>query len=72
MVTFVQRFWLVFENDWDFTRANLVGWPDDSSTFIDPGLEDESNNWANRGSLLSSYREAIQRLEAVGLNIVGP
>jgi hypothetical protein len=28
-------------------------------TFIVPLVEDEQNNWANRGSLLSAYRELI-------------
>jgi len=27
-----------------------------SGTFLEPGLADESSNWANRGALLCSYR----------------
>lgn len=63
---FLERFRLVFEYDWEFTQATLQI-PAEShfiaagGTFINPGISDESNNWANRGALLSTYR----RLDAV-------
>ena len=29
----------------------------DDGTFLYPGVSDESNNWANRGGLLTAYRK---------------
>jgi hypothetical protein len=62
VVRFVDLFELVFENDWEHTKVTLHV-PDDlpgfitpDGSFLNPGVEDESNNWANRGSLLAAYR----------------
>ena len=56
--SFISSFELVFDHDWYMTKASIG---DDyliapSRTFINPGVDDGDNNWANRGSLLSSYR----------------
>lgn len=64
---FLDSFELVFgETDWPVTLANLQ---DDArylihqnGTFLEPGVDDESNNWANRGSLLSAYRRLKHQL----------
>jgi hypothetical protein len=45
--------------DWEMTRDILAA-PESyiasGGTFLEPGVRDESNNWHNRGALLSSYR----------------
>ena len=60
---FLRDFETVFEYDWDFTKPCL----EDTqyyinNTFLNPQVEDESNNWANRGALLSSYRRLCRVL----------
>jgi hypothetical protein len=59
-------FELVFDNDWEFTLHGISGI---EGTFLNPRErgqpmteEDESNNWANRGALLSSFRQLKQAL----------
>jgi hypothetical protein len=60
-----ERVWLLFENDWWMTRESIPGIADDA-TFLNPKVEDESNNWANRGHFLAAYREARDLLKARG------
>lgn len=60
----------VFHQDSDFARTAIQNDPsglliDHDGTFLEPGVEDEANNWANRGNLLASYR-ALK--EATGLS----
>ena len=57
---FLSAFELVFEDDWEFTQGCMEQseyFISEDGTFINPRVEDEGNNWANRGSLLESYRE---------------
>ena len=61
---FLSMFNTVFQDDWNHTILSLdPEWlkyyiaPD--ATFINPKVEDEQNNWGNRGTLLSSYRELV-------------
>jgi hypothetical protein len=65
--SFLNSFELVFgETDWDTTLLNLQNNAkyliEPNGTFIDPGVDDESNNWWNRGSLLSAYRSLKHQL----------
>jgi len=55
--SFVSSFELVFDIDWELTQS-IIADPKHfiEGTFIHPNVEDESNNWWNRGSLLGSYR----------------
>lgn len=55
---FLSGFELVFDYDWEMTK-NCIENSEYfiSGTFVRPNVEDESNNWANRGSLLEDYRE---------------
>lgn len=59
---FVRMFELVFDNDWSMTQAALEN-PEhliaEGGTFIRPLVDDEGNNWANRGSLLAAYRDLL-------------
>lgn len=68
MVAFIFYFWLVFENDWECTKGSIEG-ISHPHTFLNPGVADESDNWANRGSLLSQYRKAASKLIACGIRI---
>lgn len=68
----LMSFWSSFEAvfgdaDWPTTLCNLQDDAkyliDPNGTFLEPGVEDESNNWGNRGSLLASYRRLKQQIE---------
>jgi hypothetical protein len=69
VVDFVQHFELVFDADWEVTQANIRNSEfliSERGTFVEPGVEDEGNNWGNRGSLLDSYRLLRAVLEDPG------
>lgn len=55
---FISSFELVFDNDWDLTQSRITdsNYVSPDGTFLHPKVNDESNNWGNRGALLSSYR----------------
>lgn len=58
--TFLSSFELVFHHDWDMTKSCMEesgSFISATGTFVRPEVDDESNNWANRGSLLGDYRE---------------
>lgn len=65
---FLDSFELVFgETDWDTTREAIAGdlakyFIHPNGTFLEPGVDDESNNWWNRGSLLADYRRLKHQL----------
>jgi hypothetical protein len=64
---FVSSFELVFDNGWEFTQSVLQEpeqYISDGCTFIQPNVQDESNNWANRGHLLNWYRRLKVLLDA--------
>ncbi len=75
----LMSFWTSFEAvfgeaDWPATICNLQ---DDAKyliepgyTFLEPGVEDESNNWHNRGSLLASYRRLKRQINLKQFSIV--
>jgi hypothetical protein len=60
--SFIDSFELVFgETDWEQTREAIGGdlakhFIHPNGNFLEPGVEDESSNWWNRGSLLADYR----------------
>lgn len=62
---FVTSFELVFDNDWQVTKNCITDqyFIKEGYTFIEPGVNDESSNWWNRGSLLSAYRDLVEVLE---------
>lgn len=67
---FIQSFELVFNNDWDFTadRCNDGAYISKTGTFLAPEVADESNNWANRGNLLASYRSLKSLMKKQGFS----
>lgn len=56
---FLSAFENVFHYDWEMTKGCISDpcFISEQGTFISPGCDDESNNWANRGSLLATYRQ---------------
>ena len=72
LTEFVSSFDLVFDEDWEFSKNCLR---DDSQksfiasdgTFLNPRVDDESNNWANRGHLLEVYRRLIAEMQKQGM-----
>ena len=57
---FLDSFELVFDNDWVKTKSCMEDseyFISAAGTFVHPQVDDESNNWANRGSLLEHYRD---------------
>ncbi|MFN9952723.1 MAG: hypothetical protein ACK55I_06460 [bacterium] len=78
MITGLQEFTscyeLVFRDDWEFTKQNLSDeeieyFISDSGNFLNPDCGDESNNWANRGYLLASYRKLVETMKENGVYI---
>ena len=72
VVRFVEMFWVVFDNDWWMTKATLGvsegnGAVADDGSFLNPQVDDESNNWANRGALLAAYRDLTKAMGQLGL-----
>lgn len=65
---FLELFEHVFEHDWDHSAHALN---DESrpffiaqgGTFLNPGVDDESSDWANRGALLEGYRDLKAALD---------
>ena len=77
LIDFLDCFWAVFDHDWFFTKSILcsdeIGWYiSDGGTFINPMVEDESNNWGNRGGLLARYRLLLSVMENLGIPTVPP
>ena len=59
---FLKAFEEVFEHDWYYTSL-MIGDEKEGCTFLNPGLEDETEDWGNRGILLQKYRQLISFLE---------
>ena len=72
VVNFVFGFESVFNSDWEFTK----GWMNDpqminpkgSFIYPEPADGDESNNWANRGSLLDTYHRLRAMMEEMRID----
>lgn len=69
---FLSAYYLIFETDWAHTKSCLENsefFISSSGTFINPGVEDESNNWGNRATLLSAYRKLVEYIENNDIDI---
>ncbi len=58
---FLAAFETVFGSDWGYTLAllspyNRQFYIKEEATFIEPGVEDEVEDWGNRATLLEKYR----------------
>ncbi len=72
LTQFIFAFESVFDNDWEFTHTNLQDefrhiFVSPSGTFLNPDVEDEGNNWGNRGALLDAYRDLIGAMKERGI-----
>lgn len=70
LAKFVDAFEQVFDKDWTYTKENLGIWdrPADNDdedsitfissdgTFLNPKVDDETENWGHRAMLLNEYR----------------
>lgn len=71
LIDLTNAMYAVFENDWYHTRMMIVeddvgGFIGKSATFLNPEVEDESQDWANRAGLLEAYRRAVSVLSKNG------
>jgi hypothetical protein len=69
---FLISFDVVFDSDWEHTLLSLETpsfYIDPKGTFTDPKVPDEENNWANRATLLNSYRTLINYIYTHKLEI---
>lgn len=69
---FLLGFDAVFDDDWEHTKLCLEEsryYINKDGTFINPKVQDEENNWANRGALLTSYRRLVEYIEAHEIDI---
>jgi hypothetical protein len=60
---FLYSFKLVFDEDWAMTRDCVKDIGEENS-FLNPGVDDEYNNWWNRGNLLRKYRALLATVES--------
>lgn len=64
---FVGAFEVVFRYDWQYTKA-MIGDEVEGATFVEPGLEDEIEDWGARGALLEKYRALVAVMQARGID----
>ncbi len=68
VANFVDGTEVVFELDWEHTKSCLDGewlrhFISPNGDFLNPSVEDEGNNWANRVGFLESYRKLKSFME---------
>jgi hypothetical protein len=59
---FVGAFEVVFRYDWPYTKI-MMGDESEGANFVEPGLEDEAEDWGARGALLEKYRALIAAMK---------
>ena len=68
---FVGAFEVVFRYDWPYTKI-MIGDEEKGATFVEPGLEDEIEDWGARGALLEKYRRLVEVMKEGGMEPVFP
>ena len=68
---FVGAFEVVFRYDWRYT-SGMIGDEAEGANFIEPGLEDETEDWGARGALLEKYRRLVAVMQSRGLEPLFP
>ncbi len=63
---FVGAFEVVFRYDWDYTKI-MLGDEANGATFVEPELQDESEDWGARGASLEKYRSLIAAMKVHGI-----
>jgi hypothetical protein len=67
---FAWAFEQVFHHDWAYTDDMLLpanGMIAAGGTFLEPGVEDESEDWGHRAMLLARYRTLLAPMKSLGL-----
>lgn len=64
---FVGAFEVVFRYDWQYTKQ-MIGDEEPGRTFIEPGLDDELEDWGARAALLETYRKLISVMQKNGID----
>lgn len=66
---FVGAFEVVFRYDWDNTKVMIgdEGEGGEGANFIEPQLEDETEDWGARGALLEKFRNLMAVMKANSL-----
>ena len=62
---FVGAFEVVFRYDWEYTTLMISG---DEPSFLEPEVNDESEDWGARGALLEKYRNLVAVMKHCGLS----
>lgn len=68
---FMGAFEVVFRYDWEYTKI-MIGDEVSGATFVEPGLEDETEDWGARGALLEKYRALAAVMKAKGIELTFP
>jgi len=71
LAEFVGAFELVFRHDWSYTKV-MIGDEVEGATFLEPRLDDETEDWAARGALLQKYRNLVALMQSRGIKPVFP
>ena len=68
---FVGAFETVFRYDWSYTK-DMIGDEAQGANFIEPGLEDEEEDWGSRAELLEKYRHLVKVMKKRKLEPIFP
>ncbi|HEX8247065.1 MAG TPA: hypothetical protein VF599_02685 [Pyrinomonadaceae bacterium] len=68
---FIGAFEIVFRYDWVYTKK-MIGDEEIGATFIEHGLEDETDNWGARAALLEKYRGLTAVMQKRGIEPLFP
>jgi hypothetical protein len=69
---FVGAFEEVFGRDWEYAKvmlspANIDSLVAPGCTFLNPGVEDEEDDWGARAELLDKYRKLLEVMKGEGI-----
>ena len=72
VAAFVGAFEEVFERDWEYTQvmlapANIGSFVAPGATFLNPGVEEEEEDWGARAELLERYRQLLRVMQDHGI-----
>lgn len=72
IAAFVGAFEEVFDRDWEYAQtmlspANIGSFISPGSTFLNPGVEDEVEDWGARAELLDRYRQLVRVMQRHGM-----
>jgi hypothetical protein len=72
IAAFVGAFEEVFERDWEYAKvmlspANINSLVAPGATFLNPGVEDEEEDWGARAELLERYRQLLRVMQRHGI-----